>query len=159
MQSRKILILFLSIMCVSIFFSSNAYSHWYEERIHAFLNEIQDEVDNMTVEKRKLIRWGPSYESITIMKGILEKNNVKDPLILIPPASYGFKFMRGLTIVEPVIFYYYTGLKATTRDCKDMRKATYCIVADKNGQPQLVNLKDSTAFTNTLLEYQSTPPQ
>jgi hypothetical protein len=160
MKSRKVLILFLSIMSVSIFFSLKAYNGWYNERVGSFLDEIYDQAYMTTIDQRKMVRWGISYESCRIIKDVIVKSNkVKDPLILTPPASYGFKFVRNLVIVEPVIFYYYTGLKTTTRDCKDIAKANYCILAGTSGQPLLVDIRDSNDLKNTLIEYKATPPQ
>jgi hypothetical protein len=67
--------------------------------------------------------------------------------------------MPNLSIVEPVIFYYFTGLKTTTRTSKDMNKANYCITAAANRQPLLITIKTSNDLDDALKEYQATPPK
>lgn len=154
MNSRKLLLLAAGILVITIYFKLDFYNSWMDERILAFNEEIYDHMDRMSYEERKKIRWGGIYTASTGIREHIKSLKIKDPLILLPPPSYYQRFGQSISIPEPVVFYYYSGIKTTTVDAKDKYKANCCIIFEgKNFVFE--KLKDSADVARVLNIYKS----
>ncbi len=152
MNTRTLVLLIASILLVTIYFNVGQPNKWYNERIKPFSEDISAQLNEMGLEKRKRLRWNNPYIVFSSIKGYLKTAGIKNALILTPPPSYASKFSPAITMPEPVIVYYYTGLRSTTIGCEDIRKANFCIVANPNRIPSFIAILDSTDLNNRITE-------
>lgn len=154
MNSRKFLLLIASILFVIVYFNIGKPKEWLDERILVFNQEIYDHMEHMSIEDRKLMKWGNPYSACISIKDYIKKEKMKDVLVLMPPPSYAKKFTQNVVLPEPVVCYLFAGLHTTSVESKDVYKANYCVVS-VNGNMSFNKLKDRTAITNMVNEYKS----
>lgn len=133
MNYKKIILLSFSCFFILLFFKSNSYEKWLNERILILRSEVQDHFDNMDIESRKHLRWGQSYTDGIALKKHLDSTGVKNPLLLVPDAKYITKHIPGAKIPEPIVFYYLTGIRTVLPSSKQADKATIAfVIKDQN---------------------------
>ncbi|MCB9045998.1 MAG: hypothetical protein H6550_07650 [Chitinophagales bacterium] len=155
MNNRQIIILLITTFVVIIYLNIPANKKWLENRILSFAEEIATQTEHMKLEERKEIRWQSSYTAIVTITDFIKKQDKSDPLVLLPPQSYYKKIDARILIPEPVVCYYFTGLKTTTIKCKDVYKATGCLI--HNGKEFIYQpLKDSTEVSKVIEIYKNT---
>jgi hypothetical protein len=128
MNYKKIILLSLSCFFILFFFKSNPNEKWLDERILILTSELQDHLDSMDIESRKNLRWGHAYTDGMSLKKHMDSIGVKNPLLLVPDAEYIKKHTPNAKIPEPIIFYYFTGIRTVEPSSKQARKATIALV-------------------------------
>lgn len=128
MNFRQIIILLITCFVLVIFFNIPVEKAWLENRILVFNKNLIEEKEHMDLEDRRVMRWASSYTAMVTISEYIKKNQSEDVKVLVPPKEYYTKRMPGLILPEPVIAYYFTGLRTTTKDCEDVYEAKGCII-------------------------------
>ncbi len=124
MNYKKIVLALLSCFIVLIFFNVEIYKTWVNDRILVFYkSEIYDQTDIMELEERRRNRWSNTYTDALNIKKYLDTSGIKDPLLIMPPPEYVKKNFPKALIPEPIVFYYFAGVKTTWPESKFAEKA------------------------------------
>jgi hypothetical protein len=128
----------LSILIIVLFFSVTWYKEWFNKRIMTPLADFNEQLMYMEPRERLEMRHGHSYVvSNNIAKFLKAQKLEKEALVLLPPKEYIKEVKAEFPVPEPVVFYYYTGIKAVWANSKDVEKANY-VVLYQNNNLQLV---------------------
>jgi hypothetical protein len=133
MNYKKIALAFLSCIYILIFFNIEQYKTWLEDRILVFSSEIYDHLDRMDLEERRRFRWSNTYTDALTIKEYLDTSGIKEPLLMLPPLELVKKNLPNAIIPEPIVFYYFTGVKTILPDSRFIDKANVALVLRGNG--------------------------
>lgn len=152
MNYRQLLLLLFSMLAVVLFFHIPANSKWLDARILNFTDHIYDELDHMDYESRREYRYGVTYRDAKDLKKFIQSKTTGPFLLLMPPSSYTqAKHIEG-NIPEPIVVYYYTGMRAVSVNSKHVYECTWGLVA-RNGALQLVSIRDKKTLEQLLNLY------
>lgn len=139
MSSRKLLLTVISVLFLFFMFRIEAYKIWLETRVLDALTRIPSQLVYMEPEERMAIRLGNSYVVSKNIAEHLRKLGAADTaIILLPPNEYIKKQNVDFPAPEPVVFYYYTGLRGLWTISSDVDKCNYAVVISEGGNMQLV---------------------
>lgn len=156
MNPRQLLLLLLSLFSVLIFFNMPGNNKWLNERVLNFTDKIHDEMDMMSLEERRVYRLGAPYNaSVAVQKMIKSWNMKEEPIVLLPPRDYIKRFGIDVTFPEPIVFYYYTGLKSVQPTSKDVMKANLALVFDSRGGLNIAKMKNQDGLKEVLQMYKT----
>ena len=128
MNYRQIVNLLATFFVIIIIFNIPVEKAWLNKRILVFNKDFYDEIERMDLESRRVRRWASSYTAMVSISDYIKKNQTPDVLVLVPPDEFYKKRMPWLILPEPVVAYYFTGLRTTTKDCDDVLDAKGCIL-------------------------------
>jgi hypothetical protein len=150
--TKRILLTFISIIIIVVFFNVEFYRDWFRQRVLTPLSDMPDQFAYMEPEERLTGRLGSSYYvSVNIAKYLKDNKLDKGAVILLPPKDYIKENNAEYGVPEPVIFYYYTGLKAKWPDSPGADTSKFAIIY-QNHNLQLIPLQD-TFQRNDLLRF------
>lgn len=136
MLIKRIVLAVLASLLILFFFKTEFYGNWYQLRITDSRERYDNEAENMDVEFRKQYRYANQY---AIAKEILRRvREAKDTnaIILLPPNAYvqenSPEIIRYGRIPEPVVFYYFTGLKSVWTNSPEVNKANWALIIQNN---------------------------
>lgn len=132
MDHRQLSLLAAALLIITFYFGIPLNKQWFKDHILNFTDDIYEEINYMDPEVRKEYRWAASYVMTKSIKETIEKHKIDSPLILTPPDKYYKKYNAELIIPEPVVFYYYSGLRTTMIGAKDVYKANFGIIYEGN---------------------------
>lgn len=155
MGGRQIILLFAGFIFVIIFFNIPTYKGWLDKRILVFTKEIHEEIGNMDLEARRVYRLQGPYTGVLSIKENAKLLKIDSPLVLFPPNEYCQKMMPGLVLPEPVVCYYFAGLRATTINSNDVYNAN-CGIVFENGQFILAPLYNKEQIDRVIGIYKAT---
>ena len=129
------------------------YRTWLADIIKADL-KIKQQLKFMNEEGRKKVRWGVPYK---LSKQIYDyfiryKINVKEVIVLLPPNELMKRNALKVSIPEPVVFYYYTGIKAKWANSPGAEDANY-FVNIQNGEVIIAPVKSVEELNAVLSEF------
>lgn len=139
----------LSCLIVILFFNIPIHKQWLQDRILYVTYEWDAFSDNKGIEGRKKMRWGSPYQDALNLKKYLVSAKVKDPLVLIPPDTYVNVKAPRSSFPEPIVYYYYSGIRTVRPGGKDVRKANVAIFIENNAMQ--VKLIDQPAQLDSIL--------
>lgn len=154
MESKQIVILVATIFAVIIYFNIPVNKAWLDNRILVFTDNIHEELNNRDLEFRRKRRWEAQYMGVTQVKATAEMYNIKEPLLLVPPPEYYQSIYPGFTFPEPVICYYFAGLRTTTMTCEDVYKANCCLIIE-NGAMRIMPLQSKEEIDRVINIFKS----
>lgn len=137
---RRVLLFFVSILFIYLFFNTEATHIWLEDRILPFRRHLQEDLQHMSLKDRKEIRWGGSYIGAQGLANYFRREHIKDPLVLIPPQEYFTRNGINISMPEPIVFYYYSGLRTTLPNSPYLYKAQYALAIDSAMNTDIVHL-------------------
>ena len=110
---NKKLLLFLAGACaIVVFFMLPPYKAWLRERIFAYYQDFAWQKNKMAINQRMAYRFEGSYTYSKQIAAFFESKGIKNTaLVLIPPTDYFKQHGVDYHVPEPVVFYYYTGLR------------------------------------------------
>ncbi len=126
MDTRSLIITILTVIAITIYFNIPVHKTWLNKRILNFTTNVYDHI-GMSLEQRREYRWGAPYVFFRNIKQHMDTLDPPRKLVLLPPELYYKQYMPNITLSEPVICYYYSGLRTTTVDCDDVREADGCV--------------------------------
>ena len=151
MNYKSILLTFIGIAAIIMFCNFPANSEWVHNKISTVVN-INDLAQHMNVEERKEARYGYSY---TVFRDI--KNNIgneKDAVILLPPDNYLHDMkVNYLSMVEPAVFYYFTGVKSVNASSPQAGSATWALTTQGYGRISLQKINTKQQLDSQLVLY------
>lgn len=157
---RQFILLLISFFSVVIFFNMPGNKKWLNERVLNFTDKIHDEIDMMSLEERRVYRFGGAYNASMAVQTMIKSWNMKEePLILLPPREYVKRFGIDVNFPEPLVFYYYTGLKSVQYISKDVYKANLALVFDGSGQLNIAKIKNKDGIKEILQLYKTNQPR
>jgi hypothetical protein len=158
MNIRQIALTAISIFCIIIFFNLPLYNSWLHERVLTFVENIDDDLENMSIEDRRVRRWGATYTDAISIKKYLDSSHVKNQLLLIPPKEYVHAHFATAIVPEPIIFYYFAGLKTALPSSKNVYDAN-CALVIEHGSFGLKELMTRKSVDSVLLMYKQVKPK
>lgn len=132
-SAKSVLLTIISIVIISIFLSIDFYHDWFVKRVVKPIDDINEQLTYMEPEERMELRLGMSY---IISKGVadyLRKNHADtSAIVLLPPQAYIKHYKANYPVPEPIVFYYYTGLKSKWISSPGVEKSNFAIIYQKN---------------------------
>jgi hypothetical protein len=129
---KGIILFFISILMVFIFFGFERNKEMLTGRIVPYWEDYQEQKDKTEVEERKVNRYGYDYLFPKTVANFFEKKGIANKVLLLVPTSDYFK-EHGVDIhvVEPSVFYYFTGLKTVWAHSPKAVNANWVLTVDK----------------------------
>lgn len=128
MKYKKLILLCISVVSILIYFAIPFYNDWLKVRILNTHLSIFFQAQNMDINIRREMRYGNPYLIAMQASKILEKANVQDPVILLPPSG----FLKTQNIfdfdIDPPVFYYFTGIRSVYATSPGVEMATSALV-------------------------------
>ncbi|RYD56234.1 MAG: hypothetical protein EOP56_12945 [Sphingobacteriales bacterium] len=151
MNYKQILLAIATMLFIAIFFHTDPYEQWYNERVKNFGLAISDEVAQLDYETRKEARWGAPY---LVYKTIWNKNNgaYRDMLIMVPQGKYDKRFGAGYVTPEPITAYYFTGQRTVYHHREGARKAEAVMLYDSSSF-YLAPVTDTSIISQAIAVY------
>jgi hypothetical protein len=154
MVSRKIVLFLASAFITILFFQTPTVNFWVKDKILIFTEEFYDGLGIMELEERRLVKLQGYYQGSIATKHILPKLKIDSPLLLVPPASYYKQFDEVISIPEPIVFYYFTGIRTTQMNCADVYKAN-CAMIFEEKLFQITKITERRQIDSVLARYKS----
>lgn len=128
---------------------------WFE-KVTSYWDAYQEQKNSdASIEEIKEERWGMTYKISKQIAKYFADRHVKHPVVLFEPNTYLEKTM-GFTMPEPVVIYYFTGMKSVWTDCKTVNEATH-IVRFKNGNMSIDSIRSPQELQQILTFYKPYP--
>jgi hypothetical protein len=149
---KKLILLIASLAILVIVFQLPLYNYWLNNNLLSY-DVVKEQSEHMSLEERKIIRFGNSYDMYMQIAKILKRQKDKDPIILLPPDSCVRKVagVKDFHVDEPLVFYYFTGFKAVTVDSRDAARAGWTLLPVK-GAPLVVTKITSPAQGKSIID-------
>ena len=103
------------------------------------ISNIPEQLEHMDPEERRESRYGYSYLVFKDMARKLKQEG--NATILLPPDSYMTANKVDMRMVEPALFYYFTGLNAVNVNSPKVWMANWVLVSEEKGRIALLRLK------------------
>ncbi len=157
MLYNRINLFLTGVLVIILYFTIPLNNKWLHSKI-IDNNILAHQMSTFDIETRKIERFGYSYK---LYRNLAEK--IKNPsvvLILMPPqAQLNRVNERNLTIVEPCLFYFYTGLKAVWADSRDAHLANYELMVNGPGQIDIKRIHDKGHLDSLITVYNQMLPK
>jgi len=142
--------LFLAAILVIVFILYiPVYNNWLNSKI---INgaDYNFQMSHLAPEERMINRFGTNYNVYHAIANSLKQQNAVDPVVLLPPKKYlkAMKLEGDFDVVEPEVFYYFTGYKSTSFNSPMSDRAGWALVVE-NHHPGLKKITD-TAVLNAV---------
>jgi hypothetical protein len=126
---KHITLLAVGILVLALFFLLPRNGLWMSARVLPYWSDLQHQRNDLSEESRKVQRYGHAYTLSEQIAGFFpDRQNV---LVLLPSTAYFKNYGIDYPVPEPVIFYYYTGLKTTWAGNRLATKAGWIAGVDK----------------------------
>jgi hypothetical protein len=156
---KKGILLVVAIIILAFVYRVPLYNFWFKNNILNY-KVILEQSKYMGLEERKNIRFGNSYIMYRQMAEILKKQGGPDPIILLPPDDYIQQYgIKDFHIVEPLEFYYFTGLRAVTIESKDVERATWTLSPAKDQPLVLTRIPSAEELGKLIAVYKKFLPR
>lgn len=123
---------------ICLFFTIPEYRIWLTGNILNPPVSYQEQFSHQDPEERRVLRYGNTYRMDMQTADFFRQNNLQDVLLLLPPTEYlKANGVVNFSVVEPAMFYYYTGYKSVGPYSADVEKANWVMVP----KPPIVMLR------------------
>jgi hypothetical protein len=156
-MARRSLLFIVSIASIVLFFTIPLNATWFYKRVVASIHNFSIERDHMDLDERRTYKYRDTYVILQQAANFLNTNNAVNPIVLLPPNAYLKSQHMDIRMPEPVVFYYYIGLRAVWTDSPDVESANWALVA-KDGKVHLVRLENKDQLHQLLSFYKNYPP-
>jgi hypothetical protein len=134
----KINLTMVSILLIVLFFNLPFYNNWLNTNLLNPQMNIVEQSKHMGLEERKTLKYGYSYLIYKEIVKACEGANIANSLVLLPPDAYLKKErITDLVVVEPSIYYYFTGQKAVWYNSPNVQQANCAIAPGPNHKVML----------------------
>ncbi len=152
-QWRAFIAALCSIAAIVLFFCAPANSEWLRDKIIGSLQDIKKEHTVMGIEERMQYRFDSNYIYSKQISHLFEEKGIKNTaLVLVPPTTYFALKKMNYHVPEPVVFYYYTGLKIVWGDNRNAADANWHVYID-NGRFTLDSVSNRQSLQDTISAY------
>ncbi|XZF12542.1 hypothetical protein ACTHGU_12175 [Chitinophagaceae bacterium MMS25-I14] len=154
----KIGLTIFAILCIAIFKNFGANALWFEKTGNYWDAFMEQKDGDATIEQIREERWGGPYMVGKMVKEYFDKNNIKDPVILFEPNDYlTNNNIIQFRLAEPIVFYYYTGLKSVWMNSNNVKDANYFASLDQQGL-HIVPIHSQEELQQILSKYKQYTP-
>lgn len=122
----KVLLTVIAIFLFILFKNFGVNKYWFA-KVGSYWDAFQEQKSSgASTEDIRKERWGGTYLVSKMIQDYFVKNNIKDPLVLMEPNAY-LKEQKiiNFSMPEPIIFYYFTGIKTVWTNSKNVKDADY----------------------------------
>lgn len=146
----------LSILVIIAFFCIPFYHNWLTDNLLSRQLSIFRQARHLDNEGRREWKYGHSYVVYKRIVDSFSTYKISNPVLLLPPEEYLNKeHIYDLTIIEPCIFYYYTGHKAVWYDSPGVEKANCVLVPGPDHKVMLRKIVDKNDLDQLLAVYRT----
>lgn len=149
---KKVLLLALSACSIFIMVQIPFYKDWLQHKILPKYELIDYELDNMEPEQRRALRYGTTYAFCVYVREQVLKSKFPKDVVLLPSKGFVSKHKLDLSIPEPVVFYYYSGIRTVWPNSKDALSARW-IVEVRPGAMRIIHTQDPRMVQAAVTEY------
>lgn len=150
----KINLTLIAVLSIVLFFSIPFYNNWLNTNLLNPSLSFWTLYKQMDIEQRKISRFGYSYVIYKEVAGVFESAKIKNPVLLLPPDAFlKERRVTNLAVVEPAIFYYFTGHKAVWYNSPGVAAANCALVPDNNGKVVLKRITTPEDLNNIITAY------
>ncbi len=150
----KVNLTLVSVLLIVLLFNIPFYKNWLNTNLLGPSFDIFTLSKQMDLEQRKVNRFGYSYAVYMDFVKKLKQAKVADPVILLPSDAYmKAGKVKDFLIVEPAIFYYFTGIKCVLYDSPNVEKANCSIVSDGNGKVLLRKIANKVELESIIADF------
>lgn len=150
----KINLTLIAALVIVLFFNIPFYNNWLNSNLLNPAISISTLSKQLGEAERKTSRFGYSYMVYTELPGIFKSAKIADPLVLLPPQAYlNENKVKDFSVVEPTIFYYFTGYKAVWYNSPGVEKANCVLVPDGHGRVMLSKISSPEELNKLLAIY------
>ena len=130
MNYRQLILAAIACLIIYLFFHIPIYHKWADNRLVSFSSNFREDLDHLDLTERKLKRLGTSYElSLFIKERMKLMHADSNGILLVPPSEVVNKY-AGTPFPEPLVFYFYTGIRSVSPQNKieDVYRANYALL-------------------------------
>jgi hypothetical protein len=144
----------ISILVIVLFFNIPFYNNWLNTNLLNPGMNPMEQSKHLGLDERRVARFGYSYMVYTDMANAFKSAKIDSPIVLLPPDGYLKKErITDISIVEPSIFYYFTGYKSVWYNSPDVEKANCALVPGPNRKMMLKKITDKNELDQLLAIY------
>jgi len=136
MLIKRIVLAVAASLLILFFFKTEFYGNWYDQRITESRERYESEAENTDVEYRKQYRYANQYAVAKEIERQVREAKDTAAVVLLPPNAYveqnSPQVIQYMRMPEPVVFYYYTGLKAVWTNSPEVNKANWALIIQNN---------------------------
>jgi hypothetical protein len=155
---KQITLLAVSVIILSAFFILPVNRDWMANRILPYWKDFNYQKSRLNVEERKINRYKSSYIYSKQIADFFHSRNKDSVLVLIPSTSYFNLHGIHYHVPEPVVFYYYTGLKTVWSTNSDAYKAKWFVCVE--GKKLIFDsVTNSLQLADTIRSFNQFPPE
>ena len=138
--SKQFVLTLASVVIIVAFFNIGFYGQWLQTKVIASLKLIDEQLLHMEPEERLEHKLQSTY-SISKATGdyMRSTGQEKTVIVLLPPQAYLKEQGIDFHVPEPVVFYYYSGLKSKWINSPGVDSATH-VLGYHTGQMALLPL-------------------
>jgi len=151
---RQFILFIASATLITGFFSLKHNRSWLNGRILTYYRELPGQLKQMKEEDRMLTRFG-SYYGISQQIAATLKNKSKnsgEALVLMPATAYFKKNGVEYRVPEPVVFYYFTGIRTVWPDSENAKQANWFVYVT-NGQIRIARVDNQKSLLDTIAAF------
>jgi hypothetical protein len=150
----KINLTLISILIIVLYFNIPFYNNWMNTNLFNPAFDITSMGKQMSIEQRKVNRFGYSYIVYKEMSKIFKSTNIKNPVLLLPPDAFMKENkVKDFSIVEPAIFYYFTGYKGVWYNSPDVNEANCMVIPDGHGKVMIKKIESKEELTAIIAQF------
>ncbi len=140
------------IAIIVLLYQVPVYNAWFHERILTPRFSFDQQLKHLGLEERKEARYGHSY--IVYKDIVRDLTGIKNTVILLPPNEYLREMgIAGLEMVEPALFYYYTGVNSVTAYSPNAGAAGWALITKGYGNIWLKKINTKPQLDSLLEIY------
>lgn len=149
-HAKELLLSFIGIGLIIGFFTLPPYHEWMNDRIIAYYHDFTWQKNKMGITQRMTDRFEGDYtHSKEIAFFFEKKKNKQNALVLLPPTDYFDQHGIEYHVPEPIVFYYFTGLKTLWPNSTNATAANW-YVRVSNGKIVVDSISNRKSFADTL---------
>lgn len=154
--NKHTILLGAAIFVLALFFMLPRNKAWVTKTILPYWQDFRAQKQNLDIEYRKIARYRSAYTFSTQIADHFGPEQRTHALVLLPPSAYFKKNGIRYQVPEPVVFYYYTGLKTVWVNSHEAAKANWYVRAEK-GRLFIDSVTDARSFADTIRAFKTYP--
>lgn len=141
--------------CLFIFTRAGFNREWFGKVTGYWDDYREQRRSDASIEQIKEERWGASYKISKMVQKQMKDKHIENPVILLEPNAYLEK-TAGFQMPEPIVFYYFTGIKALWTNSPNVKDATHILRIQK-GRMLIDTISSPEALQQILTFYKPYP--
>ncbi len=151
----RIMLASLAAICLLIYTRIGYNKTWFAKVAYYWNDFITQKDSDLTEEQIKEERWGPGYKISMQIKDLMAQRKVQHPVLLFEPNTYLEK-TAGFKMPEPIVFYYFTGIKAVWTNSRSVAEATH-IVRFRKSRMYIDSIPSKEVLQQLITSYKAFP--